>query len=224
MLIAPVTVSHSRAPVNTPNWTVSNHGACHHGPRRRSFGGGREAGIGASIGGSSEDLLPRRGRLPATIAITACVRRSGRYQQIRDVPAGRRWRKRPVLPASNLQPLVDDLAQLPVHPDLVITVAAGTYDTRTPTDETSVFIRPFDDLDVPCASGHASPAIATRVTAARATMNWMYMNILLTKRRSIAADHYHCVPVNLDQCALGSLGHRIHTLLHTSSHSASIHP
>ena len=55
-----------------------------------------------------------------------------------------------------LQPLVDDLAQITKHLNLVIAVTTGTFDSGAIADVGLVFFRPFDNLDVLCALGQCS--------------------------------------------------------------------
>jgi hypothetical protein len=53
-----------------------------------------------------------------------------------------------------LDPLVHDLAELRVHGRFVVAMATRADDSRTLADETSILVRPLDQLNVPGAVLH----------------------------------------------------------------------
>jgi hypothetical protein len=68
-------------------------------------------------------------------------------------PDGRGW-KRLTTRFHRLDPLFHDLAEFRVDVRLIVAVAAWTDDPGTLTHEAAIFVRPFDELDVPGAVFH----------------------------------------------------------------------
>ena len=65
-----------------------------------------------------------------------------------------RGRKRLTSPVHCLNPLFHDLAEFRVDARLIVAVAAWADDPGTLTHEAAIFVRPFDEFDVPGAVFH----------------------------------------------------------------------
>jgi hypothetical protein len=76
------------------------------------------------------------------------------------------WRRQWLAVAlESFQPLVDDLAQLGVHPSLIIAVATGADDAWALSHEALILVGPFNDLDVSGTVVHERDSLITFFTS-----------------------------------------------------------